>query len=130
MRPFLLAALIFLPRAADAKAQGELAYRIDEAFSTAMRYVRVDRGCKITDKDPDAAFIMFECPLDGQKISRGGIEIFRAQTKGRESVRLSVTMADESHGVELRVLELIERKLREERGTPPKPAPSPDLGAK
>ncbi len=123
----MLTCVALVPRLAAAKATQELAYRIDEVFSTAVRYVRVDRGCKITDKDAEAAFVMFECPVDEKKVSRGSVEVFRGTGKG-ESVRIQVTLSDESHGAELRMLELFERKLREERGVPreaPKPAPAP-----
>ena len=34
-----------------------------------------------------------------------------------------MTLGDETHGIELRWLELFERKLREERGTPAAPPP-------
>jgi hypothetical protein len=133
------AALLFclaLPSLASAKAQSELpGYRLEEVFSTALRFVRVDRGCKITDKDADAAFVMFECPNDGRP-SRGAVEVFRANRNGKEGVRLTASLPDEGHGPELRLVELIERKLREERGTPtapkpPTPPPSPpDAGVK
>ncbi len=122
-----------VPRLAEAKASKELAYRLDEAFSTAVRFVRVDRGCKVTDRDADAAYVMFECPEDEKKISRGSVEIFRS-AGAREGVRLQVTLTDESHGAELRMLELLERKLREERGVPreaprqPAPASPPRDG--
>ena len=116
------------PGLAGATAKSELAYRVEEAFSTAVRYVRVDRGCKITDKDPEAAYVMFECPADDKKVSRGSLEIFRTASGSREGVRIQITLTDEPHGAELRMVELFERKLREERGAPreaPRPAPAP-----
>jgi hypothetical protein len=126
-----LPALLFLgltlgwTPSARGKAQSELAYRVEEVFSTALRFVRVDRGCKITDKDPDAAFVMFECRVDETHVSRGAVEIFHSQTRGKDGVRLSVSLPDEGHGPELRMVELIERKLRDERGTPAAPRPAP-----
>jgi hypothetical protein len=104
---------------ADARAQSDLPYAVAEAFSTALRFVRVDRGCKVTDKDPDAAFVSFECD-DGGKIKRGSLELFKVSS----GVRMQVTLGDDTHGTELRWLELFERKLRDERGAPvPPPAP-------
>ena len=38
-------------------------------------------------------------------------------------MRTQVTLGDDTHGMELRWLELLERKLREERGTPAPPPP-------
>lgn len=122
--------ILLTPSFASAKAQLELGYSVEEIFSTSVRYVRVDRGCKVTDKDADAAFVMFECKPDETHTSRGSIEILRSQLHGKESVRLQATLPDEGHGAELRLVELIERKLREERGTTPsapskQPAPAP-----
>lgn len=102
----------------DARAQSDLPYAVSEAFSTALRFVRVDRGCKVIDKDADAAFVSFECD-DGGKVKRGSLELFKVPM----GVRMQVTLGDETHGTELRWLELFERKLREERGTPTPPPP-------
>jgi hypothetical protein len=112
-----------------------LPYTVAEAFGAAVRFVRVDRGCKILDKDADAAYITFECK-DDEHVRRGSLEIFRAQVDGRDGVRAQVTLGDDPHYVELRFLELLGRKLRDELGTPPpltkKPPPAatpPDGGS-
>ncbi len=127
----LAAAVILLPAIAAARAQSEVPYTIAETYSVAMRFVRVDKGCAITDKDPDAAFVTFECKED-EKVKRGAIEIFGAKKDG---VRVQVNLGDDPHYVELRWIELLERKLREERGTPqpikakePAPPKPPDGG--
>jgi hypothetical protein len=104
---------------AHARAQSELPYSVAEAFSTALRFVRVDRGCKIVDKDADAAFVTFECSDDG-KVKRGALELFKVPA----GVHMQVTLGDDTHGTELRWLELFERKLRDERGTPTMPSPT------
>ena len=105
---------------ASARAQADVPYALGEAFSTALRFVRIDRGCKVVDKDPDAAFVAFECNDDG-KVKRGSLELFKVPA----GVRTQVTLGDDTHGMELRWLELFERKLRDERGTPTAPPPSP-----
>jgi hypothetical protein len=113
---------------AGARAQTELPYALGEAFSTALRFVRIDRGCKVVDKDADAAFVAFECTDDG-KVKRGSLELFKVPA----GVRMQVTLGDDTHGMELRWLELFERKLRDERGTPtapPAPPPAPTATAK
>jgi hypothetical protein len=122
----LVALLLLVPAAAQARAQSDLPYAVAEAYSTAVRFVRVDRGCKVVDKDADAAFVAFECSDDG-KVRRGSLELFRIAGQGpsREMVRAQVTLGDDTHGMELRWLELFERKLREERGTPLPPSTSP-----
>src|SRR6476469_865045 len=105
---------------ADARAQSDLPYGVAEAFSTALRFVRVDRGCKVVDKDADAAFVSFECSDDG-RVKRGSLELFKVPS----GVRMQVTLGDDTHGMEIRWLELFERKLREERGTPTPPPAAP-----
>ena len=42
----------------------ELAWGAREVFPVALRFVRVDRNCKVTDKDEGAGYIVFECPPD------------------------------------------------------------------
>ena len=112
-------AILWEPTTAHARAQSDLPYALGEAFSTALRFVRVDRGCKIVDKDADAAFVSFECPGDDGKVKRGSLELIKVAT----GVRTQVTLGDDTHGMELRWLELFERKLRDERGTPTPPPP-------
>src|SRR3954466_13017553 len=116
-----LALLLALPITsnAGARAQTDLPYAIGEAFSTALRFVRVDRGCKVVDKDADAAFVSFECNDEG-KVKRGSLELFKVAG----GVWSQVTLGDDTHGTEIRWLELFERKLREERGTPTPPPPA------
>ena len=104
----------------EARAQSEWPWNVTETFSTAVRFVRIDKGCKIVDKDADAAFVAFEC-LDDGKTKRGSIELIKAGT----GVRAQITLGDDTHGMELRWLELLERKLRDERGTPTPPPPPP-----
>jgi hypothetical protein len=113
--------LVLTVQHAFARAQVDLPYGVSEAFSTAVRFVRVERGCKVTDKDADAAFVAFECTDEG-KVKRGTLEIFRVDGNG---VRAQITLGDDTHGMELRWLELFERKLRDERGTPMPPSPQP-----
>jgi hypothetical protein len=45
--------------------------------------------------------------------------------QGRSGVRAQVTLADDPRYVELRFLELLERKLRDERGPAPPPIRTP-----
>ena len=112
---------------AHARAQNDLPYPLAESYSTALRFVRVDRGCKVVDKDSDAAFVTFECPDDGGRVKRGSLELIRVPG----GARAQVTLADDTHGMELRWLELYERKLREELGVPlpPHPAQEPAKAA-
>jgi hypothetical protein len=123
----LLFILISLPTVASARATSEVPWALADVFSTSVRFVRVDKGCKLVDQDGAAAFLTFECVEDG-KTKRGSVEMW----KSGSGAHLQVTLGDDPHYMELRWVELIERKLREERGTPPPPSlphhDSPDAG--
>ena len=122
---------------AAAKSASELHWPYEQIFGAAIRFVRVDRACKIVDRDEAAGFVVFECPDDtaGKPPHRGALEIFKVQGQGRPAVRVQLSLPDDPRYVELRFLELLERKIKEERGVPPSAAPpkpplrpSPDGG--
>lgn len=115
----------------EARSGSTFGYPLEEVYSTAVRYIRIDRECTITERDPQAAYLLFECP---QK-RRGALELYPVQ----EGVRAQLTLSEEPRYMEDRFLTLLGRKLREERGDPrpprrepehkrPQPAP-PDGGA-
>jgi hypothetical protein len=110
--------LLFLAADVFAAANSELSYSLPEVFSAAVRFVRVDRGCKLIDQDPGVAFVTFEYVEDGHH-RRGAVEMWK--TAGGTGI--SVKLGDEPHYMELRWLELIQRKLKDERGTPVPPPP-------
>jgi hypothetical protein len=119
------ALLLLLPSLAFAGANGELPYSLPEVFSAAVRFVRVDKGCKLVDQDANAAFVTFEYEEDGHA-KRGAVEMWKLPS----GTGLAVKLGDDPHYMELRWLELIGRKLKDERGTPPplappKPSPAP-----
>ncbi|MCS6913981.1 MAG: hypothetical protein RMK29_14580 [Myxococcales bacterium] len=114
-----LALLALLPETAPARSKYSFPYPLEEVYSAAVRLVRIDRGCTITDRDPQAAYILFECRED-KKLHRGALELFSSDT----GVRAQLSLLDEPSYMEVRWLEQLARKLREERG-PPKPAPAP-----
>lgn len=153
MRPALRTSLLSIPlalalwpAAASARATLDVSLPLERAFSAALRFVRVDRGCTVTDKDADAAFVVFEC--GETKKSRGTIELFHqgdgqsdSKRDGKRgdgrTLRIQVALPDEPHYAELRFLELFERKLKEDYGSiapapvrPKNPPPSapPDGG--
>ena len=72
-----LSLAVLLPVTAEARSAIDLPWSLGQVFGVALRFVRVDRNCKIVDKDPEAAFITFECPDDAGKLTRhGALELF------------------------------------------------------
>ncbi len=113
----------------EAKSSKDMTYGIDQVFSTAQRFVRVDKNCKITDRDKEAAFLVWECleKREGKELTlRASLEMFRTKTdRGQEFLRVQANFTDEPRYMELRFLELLDRKLREDHGLAPAPPPEP-----
>jgi len=129
-----LAGVAALGTTASARSQLELAWPLKDVFPVAVRFVRVDRGCKVTDRDESSGYIVFECDDGGKQVRHGALELIAIDTPGRGGVRAQLTLGDEPRYIELRFLELLERKLRDERGVAPPqrppapPPPPPDAG--
>ncbi len=127
----LLAAALGLPalvifRAGDAGASVsyETPYSFEQTFGTAMRLIRVDLGCIITEKDPANGYLLFEytSPESGARVHRGSLEIVR----GRESTHVAVQLPTLPRYHEQMILDALNKKLTAEHGSPPaKPKPSP-----
>jgi hypothetical protein len=124
----LAVSLVFVLAASSsafARSEKLLAYPRDQAWPTAVRFVRVDAHLKIIEKDGDAGYILFELRED-KKTFRGSLEVIDVVKDGRHLVRFVVTIEDRPAWVEVQMLEQLERKLRTELGTPaPAPTPAP-----
>jgi hypothetical protein len=140
--PVVFAALLALAsfgveRRAAARAEAEVAYTREQAFSAALRYLRVDLAYEVTEKDADAAYLLFNfaTPELAKKTARGSIEVVQRQ----KTVRVLVTLPDLPNYREEVLKRGLLDKLRAEYGEPseaepppkkpdgqPKPEPSPD----
>jgi len=133
----LLASLSTSTRLALARSEAELTYTREQTFSAALRYLRVDLAYEVTEKDAEAAYLLFSfsAPELNQKTARGSIEVVQRE----RTVRLFVNLPQlPSYHEEVLKRGLIE-KLRVEYGEPPaaaeprkpdkaptkKPAPEP-----
>lgn len=112
---------------AGARVEAESGYTKAQTYSGALRYLRVDLGYEVLEKDPDAAYLVFKYLPPGQAKSgsTGTLEVVDRGDGVRVFVRLP-TMP-EYHEVVLR--DGLMKKLRDEYGVPPprkppaKPAP-------
>lgn len=124
----LVLALLVSASAAWGRAEKTLAYQRDAAWPAAVRFIRVDEGLKIVEKDGDAGYVIFEIKEEG-KTFRGSLEVMTVVVDGRTLVRFVMQIDDRPSWVEIAMLTRLERKLRSELGTPaPPPAkkPKPD----
>ncbi|MEB2311550.1 MAG: hypothetical protein OZ921_03710 [Sorangiineae bacterium] len=129
----LAAGALFGARAAEARVEGDSPYSRAQTFNAALRYVRVDLGYEVVEKDADAGYLLFKYAQPGRKTAtEGAFEI--VQVKDTVKVYVQLPKMPEYHEVVLR--DGLLRKLRDEYGAPPakrpatpKPAPAPPSDA-
>ena len=108
---------------AQARSEAEARYSKAQTFSAALRYLRVDLEYEVLEKDPEAAYLIFKYATPGQRqTSTGTMEIVASEDRVRIYVKLP--KMPEYHERVLR--DGLLRKLREEYGEPPAPAPKPE----
>ena len=122
MRRILLA-LLLATGVAEARSEKTLAYPRAQAWPAAVRFIRVDAKLKITEKDADAGYVMFELKEE-KRTFRGSLEIIDTVKDGRHVVRFVMQIEDRPEYEELELLDKLEEKLRAELGSP-EPAPTP-----
>jgi hypothetical protein len=134
---FLLAvtlAVVSATRGARARVAAEIQYSKAQTYSGALRYLRVDLGYEVVEKDPDAAYLMFRYQPsgNGKLQTHGSIEIIESETKTQLFVQLP--KMPEYH--ERMLTDGLLKKLRTEYGAPnrnkgaKKPEPPSDAGTK
>ncbi|MFN9811952.1 MAG: hypothetical protein ACK6CU_20220, partial [Deltaproteobacteria bacterium] len=78
------------PAIARARVSGEIAYTYDQAWQSAVRMLRVDLQCPITDRDEELGFVLFEYTSQGRRYP-GSLEIVRStDARGQEHLRVTV----------------------------------------
>jgi hypothetical protein len=118
--------LVALPALALAAATGSAQARVDgssgyskaQTYSGALRYVRVDLGYEVVEKDSDAAYLIFKYTAPGQAKTNavtGTLEVIEAN--GGVRVFVSLPRMPEYHERIFR--DGLLKKLREEYGPPP-----------
>lgn len=118
-------ALTALAPAALARSEKTIAYTREQVWPTAVRFLVVDEHVKVTEKDADAGYVLFELRDEG-KTYRGSLEVMAFVRDGRTSVRFVLQIEDRPDWIEVAMLTRLERKLRAELGTPaPPPAKDP-----
>lgn len=120
---WLAIALLLVPLAAEARSEKTLAYSRADAWPAAVRFIVVDAHLKVTDKDADAGYVLFELHEDKQTF-RGSLEVIDVIHDGRHETKFVMTIEDRPSWLELEYLNHLEQKLRVEIG-PPSPAPTP-----
>ena len=110
------------PSFAVARTERTFGYSASSVFGTAVRFLRVNEGVSIVEKDADAGYILFDM-VDGKRHFRGSVEVLPAAKEGANSVRFVIQIADQPSYIEMAMMERLERKLRDELGAPISAAP-------
>jgi hypothetical protein len=115
----LLAALAIaaLSPVADARVDGSSSYSKAQTYSGALRYVRVDLGYEVVEKDPEAAYLIFRYAAPGgskDSSVTGTLEVVEAGG----AVRLFVSLPRLPEYQERVFRDGLLKKLRDEYGPP------------
>lgn len=101
---------------AEARYSGEITYSYEQTWQAAVRMIRVDLQCPITDRDEELGFVLFEYRNAGRSFP-GSLEVVRTtDARGVEHVRVTVQVNAMPSYVERMVFERLTRKLREDFG--------------
>lgn len=120
----LICALLLLPVAAEARKQSQFVYGYDQVWNAALRMVRVDLRLPVTDRDPEAGYLLFDY-LDHGKRYAGSIEFVRGERDRRPATNAVVQVQGMPAYVEQMLIDRLGRKLREEYGEPLEPLEPP-----
>jgi hypothetical protein len=115
---------VLLCASATARVGGESEYSKAQTYSGALRYLRLDMGYEVVEKDPEAAYLIFRYELPGQKkaTATGTVEVVEAD--GHVKLFVQIPTMPEYHERVLR--DGLVRKLHDEYGTPPHKPPPPE----
>lgn len=117
-----LAGLAGLARQAQARSSVVLSYPVAEVWPTAIRYLRVDRGAALREKDAESGYVLFDLP-EAQKSYKGALEFVRTSDgEDREATRVVINLPDLPRHYELSLLDKLTLKVKDEYGSP---APAP-----
>jgi hypothetical protein len=115
-----LALLLSWSGAVLGRSEAETSYTREQTFSAALRYLRVDLAYEVTEKDPDAAYLLFSFPAPEleQKTGHGSIEIVERDRTVRVLINLPQLPSYREDVLKRGLLD----KLRLEYGEPAAPA--------
>lgn len=109
---------VALAPGASARVDGASSYSKAQTYSGALRYVRVDMGYEVVEKDADAAYLIFKYAPPGASkgaLVTGTLEVIEAAG----GVRLFVSLPRMPEYYERVFRDGLLKKLREEYGAPP-----------
>jgi len=118
----IIGALVALGSAgATARSTSTLPYPSSEVWAAAVRFLRVDRGLPIREKDEAAGYVLFDYS-DGGKSYKAALELVPfTDDDGRMTTQASLTIGGLPKRYEGALLDGLGAKIRDERGPPAAP---------
>jgi hypothetical protein len=112
--------VLALPAVSAARTDRELTYRENEIWHSAIRFLRVDSGFKILEKDKDAGYVLFQYK-DGATAYTASLEMVATTHDNKLFVRTRIQIENLPRYVEAVLIDRFIRKLKDEYGDPPPP---------
>ncbi len=107
---------------ASARSASDVRYTLAQTYSASLRMLRVDLGLEVTEKDPEAAYLLFRyrVPGDAKRVVDGAIELVTLD----QQVRIVVKLPELPELHERLIRDRLLKKLRDEYGEPRPVAPA------
>lgn len=129
--PLLLLGIFANPELADAKTSRKVSHSYEKVWPTAVRFLRIDEGLEIVEKDVETGYVLFDLAEEGKRFS-GSVELIRRKdNRKRDAVELILNIEDRPSYMEHALLDRLLLKIRKELGlpkAPPKEEPEKEPG--
>ncbi|MDX2021639.1 MAG: hypothetical protein SF187_15455 [Deltaproteobacteria bacterium] len=110
------------PTVAHARSTLDLPYPVDQIWSSAVRFLRVDKRFPILEKDKDAGYILFDYVEEAAKVHKASLELVAVnESSGRAATRVVLNIPDKPRHVESLLLEKLGSKAKDDLGAPAPP---------
>lgn len=114
---------IFCSSPAEARKSAEFAYPFSQVWSGSVRLIRVDMESKVTEKDREDGYFLFNYKHGGRSYE-GSVEVVVQKSKKGRTIRVVVQIPGLPKYVEGMMISKLTRKLAREYGSPAGNKPS------
>jgi hypothetical protein len=105
------------------KAAVVLPYPVADVWPSAVRFVRIDRGYTVREKDAETAYVLFDF-VEGTRNYKGALELVRIIGEdNREHTRAVFSVPDMPRHYEALLADKLALKVKDDLGTPPAAPP-------
>ncbi len=114
----VLGSVLSVSAPASAKTSRKVSHAYENVWPTAVRFLRIDEGFDVLEKDMENGYLLFEMADEGKKF-RGAVEVIRRKdSSNRDAVELILTIKERPSYMEHGILDRMLIKIRKELGMP------------